>query len=139
MAILRFNKDVLTKLSLHFSVPEFPCPCPQCTETKIDSDLIDKLEALRSQTGPLRIDAGGGYRCSHYQTELRLRGYETAVGVSQHELGRAADVKSEDSRFTGAELENMARKAGFMAVGVGKDWIHVDLRSDKERRWVYAR
>ncbi len=137
MALLTYPKDSNERLSTHFMLREFDCPCQVCVETILDSALISKLEALRAQTGPLRINSG--YRCSNYQTELRLRGYETATGVSQHTEGRAADVMSEDSRFSGVALESFARTAGFMAVGVGGTWVHVDLRDDKERRWEYTK
>lgn len=137
MAILRFKKDVDTALSPHFNVREFVCPCPQCTETLVDSALITLLEKMRSQTGPLKISSG--YRCQHYQSELCARGYPTSSGISTHSTGRAVDVKSEDSRFSGATLEQFARQAGFRAVGVAPSWVHVDLRDDKDRRWTYAK
>lgn len=136
MAVNTYQKGSNAILSTHFKSSEFDCKCPQCTETKIDSDLITLLEKIRENTGPLKITSG--YRCSHYQTELRLRGYETAVGVSQHELGRAADVTGEDTEYSGAQLEQLARNAGFKAVGVGRSWVHVDLRNEKERRWTYS-
>lgn len=140
MPLLTFRKDADANLSPHFNVSEFKCPCPQCTETKIDTDLIARLETLRAQTGPLKINSG--YRCEHYQDELRLRGYETAVGVSQHTLGRAADVAGADTQFAGAELARMARIAGFKAVGVARTWVHLDLRGQddgKIRTWTYTR
>ncbi len=88
-------------------------------------------EALRK---PLAITSG--YRCHAYQQELKARGYETAVGVSQHELGRAADLVCPD--LTGEELARTARACGFKAVGTGRKFIHVDLRADKERAWNYS-
>lgn len=133
----QYMKGANAALSPHFNSREFDCSCPQCTVSLIDSELIAKLEVVRGTTGPLKTNSG--YRCQHKQDELRLAGYETSLGVSQHELGRAADITTPDSRFTGPELEAKAREAGFMAVGVGQYWIHVDLRNDKDRRWVYAR
>lgn len=135
--ILRFNKGERVNLSKHFNVREFQCPCDyeDCKETKIDQDLIAKLEKMREEAGPLRINSG--FRCQHYQDELRARGYETSAGISQHTLGRASDVMRADEGSVGLELEKIARKAGFKAVGVGSSFIHVDLRDDKERRWEY--
>ncbi len=137
MAILKFKKGTDVNLSPHFNATEFDCPCTVCLDTTIDKDLVTKLEALREKAGPLKINSG--YRCSNYQDELRLRGYETSNGPSQHELGRAADVCGADTGYTGTALETWAREAGFRAVGVGSLWVHVDLRDDKDRRWEYAK
>ncbi len=134
--LLTYPKGSNDRLSTHFAVSEFACPCPQCTETKIDSDLIDKLQAFRHKAGPLRVNSG--YRCPAYQDELRARGYETSAGPSQHTLGRAADVMRADEGSIGLDLEACARASGFSSVGVGHSWVHVDLRPGY-RRWEYVR
>lgn len=137
MPLLTFpkNSQLFPHQSLHFRAAEFDCKCTDCKETLIDTELIDKLEAMR---GILRsfLKITSGYRCSSYQEQLRLRGYETSVGPSQHQLGKAADITNGVSM--GFELEEAARKAGFKSVGVGKDFIHVDLRPEV-RRWKYTR
>lgn len=122
------------KISEHFKVKEFFCKCKECSETLIDSELILRLERMRALTGPLSITSG--YRCQAYQDALRKAGFETATGVSQHTLGRAADVLN--GVMLGAELEDCARKAGFEAVGVGRTWVHVDLRPGP-KRWFYSK
>jgi uncharacterized protein YcbK (DUF882 family) len=131
-----YDKSKPVKLSDHFSSDEFDCPCSSCDKTLIDSNLIARLEVLRKIIGAA-IVIDSGYRCQYYQDQLKARGYETATGVSQHTLGLAADIRS-DSR-SGADLTVFAAEAGFMAIGTGKWWIHIDCRSDKERRWDYAR
>jgi uncharacterized protein YcbK (DUF882 family) len=136
MPVLTYKKGENAVLSPHFKSGEFVCPCSNCKETKVDSDLITKLQELREKVGsPLRVNSG--YRCQAYQDELRARGYETSSGISQHTLGRAADVMRADPGSNGVELEKLARLVGFKAVGVGHSWIHIDLRDDKERRWEY--
>lgn len=138
MAVKTYPKKAGVKLSEHFSSSEFDCPCGHCDSTLIDETLIDRLEKTRGTLGtPLRINSG--YRCARYQEELRLRGYETATGVSQHELGRAADIMSAKDGVGGIEIESAARASGFRAVGVGHSWCHVDLRDDKDRRWEYTK
>lgn len=133
---MTYKKGSKDALGVYFTAREFDCPCQKCTETIIDPELVNRLESMRVSIGkPLRINSG--YRCSNYQTELRLRGYETSTGPSQHELGRAVDVMRADSQSIGLELEKEARKAGFKAVGVGSSWIHCDLRDDVVRRWEY--
>lgn len=134
---MKFCKGANTMLGSYFNSDEFDCSCSKCNSTIIEIELIEKLEKIRVATGhPLYILSG--YRCENKQKQLRDSGFETAKGVSQHELGKAADIKS--SFHSGKELEQTATQAGFMAIGVAKEWIHVDLRTDKpDRRWTYGR
>lgn len=123
-------------LTPNFNVIEFECPCDTCKETLVNPDLVTKLEAMRKILGSkLRITSG--YRCATYQQQLKIRGYETAKGISQHTRGNAVDVTNEVA--LGAELEEAARKAGFRAVGVAKTWVHLDMRDDMDRRWFYSK
>ena len=134
--VTKYPKNKDTQLSEHFNSSEFNCPCSNCVETWIDADLVQTLEALRKILGAA-IVINSGYRCQYYQDQLKARGYETATGTSQHTLGCAADIRS-DSR-SGADLTIFASEAGFLAIGTGKDWIHVDMRRDRRRRWSYGR
>lgn len=130
-----FKKNSTEQVSKDFKAFEFDCPCSKCLETPVEMRLIDLLQSLREETGfPIKITSG--YRCADHQEELRQQGCETAKGKSQHELGAAADIKT--GLHTGEELEKFARAVGFKAVGVGKHWVHLDLRDDKPfRRWTY--
>lgn len=117
-----------------FHALEFQCNCGKCIAQKISKDLIDKLDVIREAFGsPLFITSG--YRCSEYQKVLRDRGVETSTGVSQHELGRAADIVITDPKRM-VELRDLLSKH-FMAIGEGRTFTHVDLRADKIRRWGY--
>lgn len=138
MPVLQYKKKEGRKLSDHFISDEFDCPCDKCLVTLIDLTLVERLEQVRALlSAPLRINSG--YRCQNYQTELKLRGYETATGISQHQLGKAADIMASEGDVSGGTLEALSRQAGFRAVGVGHSWVHVDLRDDKDRRWTYTR
>jgi uncharacterized protein YcbK (DUF882 family) len=130
-------KGAIAPLSAHFSTTEFQCPC-KCQEQKIAVDLVDKLERVRVLLGKA-IKVTSGYRCRDYQLDLARRGYETAKGISQHELGRAADIIC-----PGATLYQFAAmltycEQEFKAIGEGLTFLHVDLRDDKPaRRWYYG-
>ncbi len=138
MAIMRFKKGDKLWLSQSFKATEFDCKCdsPDCTDTVIDSDLIGLLQVLR-QAIRLPITIHEGYRCHAYQKHLKEAGWETSIGVSQHELGRAVDIIA--SGMSGPKLEIAARAVGVQAVGVAATWIHMDLRIGKERRWFYTK
>jgi uncharacterized protein YcbK (DUF882 family) len=133
-AVLTYPKDSNVQLSTHFNVSEFKCPCDSCKQTLIDKILISQLEAMRTLLGS-KLTVTSGYRCEDYQRELRLKGYETSTGISTHQLGKAADVS--DGVTPGHELEDLARRVGFMSVGVGKHFVHLDLRPEY-RRWTYS-
>lgn len=130
----RWDRGDVAPLSLHFATPEFTCPCSNasCKQQLISVDLVSKLESTRvSLAAPVTIDSG--YRCAAHQAELKARGFETANGVSQHELGNAADVRAKDVQALEKELA-----VRFLAIGAGHGWFHVDLRADKPRYWTYS-
>jgi uncharacterized protein YcbK (DUF882 family) len=130
----RYKKGSIEQVSPHFQAWEFDCSCDKCDHTLIDEVLVKRLETMRDYLGaPIRITSG--FRCDARQYDLGKKGYETSKGISTHQLGKAADIHAAD--LIGLELEKAARKAGFRAVGVGKRWVHVDVRSDKDRSWEY--
>lgn len=135
-----WDKGDPDKLSEHFSCKEFECPCvlPTCGTQSIEVSLIDKLTRVRKLMGrPLKITSG--YRCHAHQLALAAKGYETAPGLSQHELGRAADIV-----LPGATLYQFAAllhhcEQEFSSIGEALSFLHVDLRVDKPgRRWYYG-
>ena len=122
------------KVGEFFEAREMDCRCGKCLETRIDPELIERLDAMRRLAGPLVVTSG--FRCAAHQAALRGRGFETARGVSQHELGRAADLVSR--RYAPVELEALARQVGFTAVGLAPTFIHVDLRPQR-LSWAYVK
>lgn len=145
MALLRFPKGSKVRVGKYFVASDFDCPCGRqdCQETLIELRLIELLDATRDILGvPLYVRRGDGCRCQWYEDELERRGYATAKGRSQHvqdpednEPCKAADIST--GKHSGEQIEDAARQAGFMAVGVAKTWAHVDTRGGRERRWVY--
>ena len=133
--IRTYNKGEGVKFNELYTSSDFDCKCQDCKHTVVDSDLVDKLYVMSMDIGG-KLTVTSGYRCPEYQKQLKLRGYDTAAGVSQHQLGRAADIVKEP--IPGYELEGFANRAGFKAIGIGRSFIHVDLRSDIGRRWKYT-
>lgn len=127
-------KGLIAQISPHFTTTEFTCRCnnPNCTRQRISVELINRVEAIRNVIGrPIKVHSG--FRCSFRQEELRQQGYETAKGVSQHELGNALDMSVNPM---GAEFLNLC-KSQFKAVGVALTFIHCDTRDDATRHWAY--
>lgn len=130
-----FSKRSQMWLSKNFVARDFDCPCEYCLETTVETDLVMKLQEIRDRVqAPVFVSKGGGYRCAHYQQVLRNKGYETSIGPSQHELGRAADITCHG--LSGLDLEAHALEVGFTAIGVGKSFVHLDLRPEPHR-WEY--
>ena len=106
------------KLSEHFTQREFTCKCG-CGQTKVNMELVIKLEELRKQLG-LPIIITSGYRCPKHNKEVG------GVEDSQHLYGNAADIKVK--RVTPEMVGIFAEDVGFSYVKVYRSWVHVDVR-----------
>lgn len=122
-------------LSRDFHIKEFTCPCTnkECIDQKIAQGLITRLQSMRNDLKEA-IQVTSGYRCHAHQVELAEKGCETAKGISQHELGNAADIKSSSM----LELRSLVKEY-FEAIGFSPRFLHVDLRADKIRHWYYKK
>ena len=134
---MKFKKWSKQQLTPFFHSVEFRCRCtlPTCEDTEVDIELLNRLDEMRKILKQSIIILSA-YRCKEHQENIRGQGIKTAVGVSQHELGKAVDIMSNGK--TAEDLEEAAKEAGFKSIGIAKGWIHVDLRDDKERRWKYS-
>lgn len=119
----------MTKFAKYFTEQEFACKC--CGQIIIHADLVSRLDLLRGLYGrPLRITSG--YRCSE-----RNR----AVGGksdSAHMMGKAADIAAgSEEKFDLLGL--IIRERLFQRIGISKEFLHVDIDSDKAQRvvWTY--
>lgn len=119
-----------------FKTKEFQCKCSnkECVDQKISVDLIQRLTAIREYTkSPMRITSA--FRCSRHQEAIRKSGVSTVVAKkSTHENGDAADI-SVSSLTIGSLLPIVEKQ--FKSIGVANNFLHVDLRDDKVRRWKY--
>ena len=101
----------------YFTQDEFKCPC--CGEVTISAFLIHQLNRIREALG-LPMIVTSGYRC---------KCHNEAVGGkpnSAHRNGTAADIKCNTSsmRFT---LVRLALEVGFTRIGIGRDFVHLDV------------
>ena len=109
------------KITEHFSRKEFDCQCG-CGIGTINSILVQKLEVARREYGqPMRINSG--LRCLSHNRKIGSR------DTSSHIKGLAADIGcvGMDDRH---KLLTILLKF-FKRVGVNKNFIHVDVDSDK--------
>lgn len=106
----------------HFKLDEFRCN--HCNKLKLDINLLESLEKLREQTGPLVINSG--YRCPIHNKRVG------GVRNSQHLKGTAADVRAINTKPS--IVQAIADKV-FSNGGLGRynTFTHVDVRGHRSR------
>ena len=130
MAIKTFPKGSGERLSKNFKAYEFDCRCDECTETKIDLDLVTRLQLLRDRLSEERgedtpIHITSGYRCE---------AHNAAVGGAKASYHMCIVAGAADIVVPGVEPKVVARTAesvGFLGVGLYDGFVHVDERKAK--------
>ncbi len=113
----------------YFKDSEFACPC--CNKIIVSAWLIHLLNKVREIYGkPIHVNSG--YRCRKWNKKVGGK------KNSAHRRGTAADIRCTNSldRYV---LIQLAYEAGFKRVGVGSDFIHLDVDGELplEVLWVY--
>lgn len=120
----------------YFKTSEFACQCSNssCVEQRINKQLISNLIDLRKQINePIVITSA--FRCKKHQEQLRAQGVNTVVAkTSTHELGDAIDAKP--IRMKIKDFLMFCEKK-FEAIGIAHNFLHLDMRTGKTRRWDY--
>lgn len=118
-----------TQLSEHFNVVEFRCKCKGLHDTKIDTDLIDKLEKLFKALKCSKIIVNSGHRCSAH--DKAVGGY----GSGKHVDGMAADIvcyDKDNNVISSKEVCAAAQDVGFNGIAnidITYTATHVDTRT----------
>lgn len=118
------------QLTEHFKLDEFRCKC--CRKADYVDDLqrlAMALEKIRSLVGqPLLITSG--WRCK--QHNMRVGG----AYKSPHLKGLAADIACHTSLFR-YKLVAAALECGIKRIGIGPNFVHVDLLDSDGMIWTY--
>jgi uncharacterized protein YcbK (DUF882 family) len=118
-------------ISEHFSEDEFRCSC-KCAKVHVDQFLLYLLEKARKLLGrPIIITSG--YRCAAHNASVGGK------PNSAHLVGKAVDIQCAFS----AERYDLIRTfigLGVTRIGIGKDFIHVDVDTMLPQRmiWLYG-
>lgn len=112
----------------YFERHEFECSCG-CGRAEMDPAFVALLDRLRGLVGrPLTITSG--FRCSSYDQKYG--------GKGNHNTGLAADLATANSteRY---ELVLLAAFMGIDRIGVGRDFVHLDMVPHKPHPvlWTY--
>ena len=109
------------QIAKNFHLKEFVCNCGKChlSETKIDGQLVKKLQVLRDKLGkPMKITSG--YRCEFHNRSVG------GAKASYHLKGKAVDILASDRRDR-VNLIKWALEIG-LTVGLGDGFLHFDNR-----------
>ncbi len=116
-------------LNQYFKREEFACKCG-CGFDVVDVELLHVLIDIRETFNqPVRITSG--CRCANHNEHVG------GVATSQHVRGKAADVqvRGVDPQVVASFLDQVYPDR--YGIGVAANFVHVDIRDDKPRRWTY--
>lgn len=116
-------------LTENFSAAEFKCRCGKCDGGKMDPFFMVLLQGVRTAMSQ-RMSINSGFRCAAHNATLKH-----GVPKSWHLVGKAADINVGTSEYR-YHLVNTALLAGFAGIGIGKDFVHLDV-GDKNKLWIY--
>jgi len=96
---------------------------------RMNANLLTLLEVIRGDVGePLTITSS-----------FRTREYELAhgrTGNSAHTLGLAVDLACTTAKLR-YKIINSAIKRGVTRIGIGKDFIHIDISTSHEQQVIW--
>lgn len=116
---------------MYFTQEEFDSPDLPGSGSKMDADLLDKLNDTRHMAEiPFVITSG--YRTKSHNKNVG------GVNGSSHTKGLAVDIKCSTS-VNRSKIINAALKNGFTRIGISKNFVHLDVQSDKAQNviWTY--
>lgn len=114
-----------TKLSEHFYSDEFKCPI--CTEVRISTELIEKLENLFDFLNISKCIVSSGYRSKEY--DIKMNGF-----AGRHSEGIAVDCCFYDMSnkiIPSAIMCCAAFELGFTGIAkITNSYVHLDIRTN---------
>jgi zinc D-Ala-D-Ala carboxypeptidase len=113
-----------------FKRSDFACKCG-CGTNGIQDTLIDRIDEARDKSG-IVFRVTSGYRCPKHNKEVGGK------PDSAHLKGLAVDISIPDG-FSRYSALLGALQAGFTRIGIGKNFIHLDIDGDKvqDNIWTY--
>lgn len=123
--------------SKYFKSSEFDSPDEKGSGERMSQEFIDLLDKMRQQCG-FAFVVTSGFRTEKHNAEIRADGKES-VDNSAHESGLAADIQTEDG-YHKYKLIETAIKLGIKRIGIGRNFIHVDIDKSKPQEvvWFYG-
>lgn len=127
MRVIVYQASDTSALSKNFTRKDFKCPCG-CSRQMVDSELVEKLQAIRDKLGKA-IKVTSGYRCLSHNAAV------SGSSGSKHRYGMAADWRLVDRSINPVALGILAQAVGFGGIGIywhsRGAFVHADTRSTK--------
>ena len=116
---------------IYFSENDFKNCTPACSIDDMDENLIILLDRMRKIINqPIIINSA--YRSVEYEKKKGRN------GISSHCTGKAVDIHcgSDSYKFL---IVQTALSLGFGRIGIGSNFVHLDLDNDKTQKvmWTY--
>lgn len=123
MSVKTYSKGEQKQLSKNFKLSEFHCHCNRsdCKTTRIDDELLDRLQYMRDRAD-INVNINSGYRCAKHNASKAVGGSKT----SKHPMGQAADIVVKGMKAS--DMAKLAVEAGFRGVILYNNRVHVDTR-----------
>ena len=129
MRVIVYQASDTSALSKNFTRKDFKCPCG-CTRQMVDSELVEKLQAIRDKLGKA-IKVTSGYRCITHNASKTVGGSPN----SKHRYGMAADWRMVNRSINPVALGILAQAVGFGGIGIywhsRGAFVHADTRGTK--------
>lgn len=121
-----YKKGDNTRVSTNFRAKEFDCKCSRCSETLIDTALVDILQKIRTHYGK-SVNNNSGYRCTKHNAEVG------GASGSHHTKGMAADIRVKG--VDALEVARYAESIGVKRIGYYDkdhgDFVHIGSGTTK--------
>lgn len=102
----------------YFTDDDFKRASPSCSITQMCPDFLERLDRCREVAG-IPFVVNSAYRTPEYEKS------KGRSGSGAHTFGRAADIRCDDS-VSRWRIVFAALQVGFMRIGIGKTFIHLD-------------
>ena len=113
----------------YFSQSDFDKCNPPCKLEDMDDKFIKKLDIAR-MVAKIPFIPTSGFRSEIWEQE------QGRDGTSSHTKGLAIDLKAQDS-LTRYKIINSLISVGLNRIGIGKNFIHVDMDKDKASNVIW--
>ena len=120
----------------YFDLYEFRSPDADDSGNLMDHQFVRLLDKARGIAGiPFKITSG--YRTREHNSHLIAMGYKASPN-SSHMKGLAADISATSSGQKHAIVTALL-SVGFNRIGIGGNFIHVDMDESKPKNqiWTY--
>tara|TARA_B110000285_G_scaffold150592_1_gene168151 strand:- start:106 stop:483 length:378 start_codon:yes stop_codon:yes gene_type:complete len=119
-----------------FKLEEFDSPDEVGSGEMMEEEFLERLDLARDIAGfPFIVNSG--FRSIAHNKALKEKGYKVAKN-SSHLLGWAADLHCGSGKRRFLMIEALL-DAGFIRLGIGDTFIHVDCDPEKSQMtiWTY--